>query len=54
MAAENPVFVLNTTVVPVAAPITTTTVLTIIALETSAPRGPPRPFAALRAPPTFS
>lgn len=54
IAAENPVFVLNTTVVPVAAPITTTTVLTVIALETSAPRGPPRPFAALRAPPTFS
>ena len=54
IAAENPVFVLNTMVVPVAAPIATTAVLTIIALETSAPRGPPLPFAALRAPPTFS
>ncbi len=52
--AENPLFVLSTVGVPVAAPTVITVSLAVLTQEISAPRGPPRPFAALRGPPVFS
>lgn len=54
IAAETPVFVLSSFAVPLTAPVVIRVSVAKVALEVSAPRGPPLPFAALRAPPIFS
>ncbi len=54
IVAESPIFVLGTVDIQVAAPPLTTLCPAATAREISAPRGPPLPFASLRAPPIFS
>ncbi|MBB6050805.1 hypothetical protein [Armatimonas rosea] len=53
-ATQSPVFVLGTMPPSLSAPAQVTICRASLALERSAPRGPPLPFAALRAPPVFS
>ena len=54
LAGESLVFVLGTSPLCIPAPDARSIARTIFALEVTAPRGPPCPFAALRAPPLFS
>lgn len=54
MAAESLLFVLSGPTIPIAPPAAIALGQTQVALELTAPRGPPRAFAALRAPPVFS
>lgn len=53
-ATQSPVFVLGTVRPPLSAPVQVTVRRASLAPERSAPRGPPLPFATLRAPPLFS